>query len=145
MHLIINLKEDLGFLMQGVVNSIHAVDSFFVLSGLLVSYGLLRELDRNKGRLNVPLFYLHRYLRYYLKTKTWDGEIKEIYICINIFICRLTPVNAAILAFIATMLYYLGTGPHWQLMVGNMREGCRLNWWNNLLYVHNYIDKSPPV
>lgn len=64
---------------------------------------------------------------------------------IYILIYRLTPVNAAILAFIATMLFYLGTGPHWQLMVGNMREGCRLNWWNNLLYIHNYIDHSPPV
>lgn len=40
-----------------------SVDSFFLISGLLVAYLLLRELDRSKGRFNVILFYVHRYLR----------------------------------------------------------------------------------
>lgn len=41
-----------------------AVDTFFLMSGLLVAYLLLRELERNKGRFNVVYFYIHRYLRY---------------------------------------------------------------------------------
>lgn len=47
----------------GVTMATVAVDTFFLMSGLLVSYLLLRELDRNKGRFNVILFYVHRYLR----------------------------------------------------------------------------------
>ena len=49
--------------MQGITNATVVVDTFFMMSGLLVCYLLLRELARNNGRCNVPLFYIHRYLR----------------------------------------------------------------------------------
>ena len=49
--------------MQGITNATVVVDTFFMMSGLLVCYLLLRELERNNGRFNVPLFYIHRYLR----------------------------------------------------------------------------------
>ncbi len=49
--------------MQTIGNSSVSVDTFFLMSGLLVSFLLLRELDRNKGKFNVGLYYLHRYLR----------------------------------------------------------------------------------
>lgn len=84
------------------------VDTFFLVSGLLVSYLLLRELDRNKGKFNVGLFYLHRYL-------------------------RLTPVYALLLGFVATLIVYVGTGPNWYT-VGLVSDGCRAVWWRNLLY-----------
>ncbi len=58
-----NIQDNLTWQMQGIANSIYLVDTFFLLSGLLVAYGLVRELDLNSGRFNVPLFYLHRYLR----------------------------------------------------------------------------------
>ena len=41
-----------------------AVDTFFVMGGLLVSLSLLRELKRNNGRFNVFSFYFHRFLRF---------------------------------------------------------------------------------
>ena len=53
-----------SFLFQTVSNAFVSVDTFFLLSGLLVSYLTLKELDRNKGKINIPLFYIHRYLRY---------------------------------------------------------------------------------
>lgn len=65
-----------------------SVDTFFLMSGLLVSFLLLRKLDRNKGKFNVGLFYLHRYL-------------------------RLTPVYVVILGFVATLMVYVGIGPNW--------------------------------
>lgn len=49
--------------VHGILNGTLAVDTFLVMSGLLVAYSLLRELDRNKGRFNIGLFYIHRYLR----------------------------------------------------------------------------------
>jgi peptidoglycan/LPS O-acetylase OafA/YrhL len=48
---------------QGVGNGTVSVDTFLLIGGLLVSYLLLKELERNKGKFNVTLFYLHRYLR----------------------------------------------------------------------------------
>ena len=49
--------------MQSLANSYVAVDTFLLMSGLLVSYLFLHELDRINGRFNIVLFYLHRYLR----------------------------------------------------------------------------------
>lgn len=46
-----------------VLNSTISVDTFFVLSGLLVAYNVMKVLDKQNGRLNVPMFYIHRYLR----------------------------------------------------------------------------------
>jgi peptidoglycan/LPS O-acetylase OafA/YrhL len=46
------------------MNSVLAVDTFLLLSGLLVAYGQLGHVDqRQKKRLNVPLYYMHRYIR----------------------------------------------------------------------------------
>ena len=83
---------------------------------MLVAYLMLRELDRSKGRFNIILYYVHRYL-------------------------RLTPVYAIILGFIATLLVYVGSGPNW----GNVAfasEHCRKDWWKNLLYVNNFLQTT---
>lgn len=49
--------------MQAITSFSVSVDTFFVMSGLMVAYSLFRELDRNEGRMNLVFFYLHRYLR----------------------------------------------------------------------------------
>lgn len=46
-----------------VTNGTLAVDSFFFISGLLVTYIALRNMRSDNGKLNVPLMYLQRYLR----------------------------------------------------------------------------------
>ena len=51
------------FLFQAVMNGYPSVDSFLFLSGLLVSFLTFKELDRSKGRLNIVMFYVHRYIR----------------------------------------------------------------------------------
>ncbi len=48
---------------QVIVNDYVSVDTFFLMSGLLVAYSLLRDLDRKGGRLGLTRFYLHRYFR----------------------------------------------------------------------------------
>lgn len=49
--------------MNFLLNGYLSVDSFFFLSGLLVAYLTFKEIDRVKGRFNVIMFYLHRYIR----------------------------------------------------------------------------------
>lgn len=46
---------------QIVLNAIFSVDSFFLLSGLLVSYLTLHELEKRNGKINWLLFYFHRF------------------------------------------------------------------------------------
>ena len=56
------ILKDPGFMV--VINAFYSVDTFFFISGLLVTYLGLKHLDKTKGFLNVPLFYLQRYLRF---------------------------------------------------------------------------------
>ena len=55
---------------------------------------------------------------------------------------RLTPVYAIILAFLATLVVYVGSGPDWQNIRYSMVEVCRSEWWRNLLYINIYM-QSP--
>ena len=55
------------FEFQAVNNAFVSVDTFFLMSGCLLSYLMLKELDKTRGRVNFLVMYIHRYLRY---TKT---------------------------------------------------------------------------
>jgi len=46
---------------EWIVNAYFAVDSFFFLSGLLLSYFSFKELD--KGQFSYIVFFIHRYIR----------------------------------------------------------------------------------
>ena len=52
------------FEFQVVINAFVSVDTFFLMSGCLVSYLMLKELDKTRGRVNFLVMYIHRYLRY---------------------------------------------------------------------------------
>ena len=39
------------------------VEPFFVMSGLLVTLSLMRQLDRSKGYFNIFRYYFHRFMR----------------------------------------------------------------------------------
>ncbi|XP_046394956.1 O-acyltransferase like protein-like [Ischnura elegans] len=101
-----------------VYNESVAVDTFLLISGLLLAIVFLRERDRGVS-FNPILFYLHRIL-------------------------RLTPPYAVVVFFYATLLYRLGSGPAWDTLVGYNAKTCRLNWWTNLLYVNNYVKIEEP-
>jgi peptidoglycan/LPS O-acetylase OafA/YrhL len=104
------------FSFQAMSNGFFAVDSFFFLSGALVSYLTLREMERKKGRFPVITYYIHRYL-------------------------RLTMVYAFVLFFWWTLTVYLGSGPEWYLLAGKGSanyEACNKYWWTNILYINNF-------
>ncbi|XP_046606179.1 nose resistant to fluoxetine protein 6-like [Neodiprion virginianus] len=89
------------------------VDGFFGVGGLLLAYGVLRELDRSK-RLNFTALILIRFL-------------------------RLTPLYMLVVLFNATVMPMMGSGPYWEARVGFERDNCAKNWWTNLLYINNYV------
>ncbi|KAM8719733.1 hypothetical protein ACLKA7_005886 [Drosophila subpalustris] len=95
-----------------ITHAVFSVDTFFFLSGLLVIMIALRSMDRAKGKLNIPLMYLHRYV-------------------------RLTPLLCvAILVYMQLMPLVLD-GP----IDNNGFDGfdqCERTWFWTLLFVQNY-------
>lgn len=89
------------------------VDTFFIFSGLLVTYGLLSQFEKRKVS---PIFII--VLRY----------------------IRLTPVYAFVIFYYATLFNHTGSGPLWKLIAGGDSNDCRANWWTNLLYISNYVN-----
>lgn len=95
-----------------VQNATLCVDSFFFMSGLLMLWGAFREMEKTKGKLNIVMMYVHRYI-------------------------RLTPVVAVVVLYIMSLYKYSGNGPMW-MKVGNQDEKCADTWWATLIYVQNY-------
>ncbi|KAL9976327.1 hypothetical protein ACROYT_G013617 [Oculina patagonica] len=99
------------FSFQAVNNAFFSVDSFFLLSGLLVGYLSFRRMDKNNGKLPLFQFYFHRF---------W----------------RLTPSYMFVILFFANLNEFLGEGPFWY--GSQVRTPCDKYWWTNLLYINNF-------
>ncbi|XP_061720784.1 O-acyltransferase like protein-like [Cydia pomonella] len=111
-----NLYHNIGatFLFNGTL----IVQTFFLISGFLLAYNLLlMEEKRPIGWDMLPKGVLIRWL-------------------------RLAPVNAVVLAFVATWQRHLGNGPLWKSLVHKEAAQCRRDWFYNLLYINNYVDYS---
>jgi len=98
---------------QAIYNATFSVDSFFVLSGLLLTYLTLSEMRKRNGQIKWWLFYVHRYL-------------------------RLTPIYMMCLAIWAGTMPYWYDGPLWK-QEGYEKNYCKESWWANLLYIQNLI------
>ena len=98
------------YLFQPIDNSFLSVDSFFVLSGLLLSYLAIREMERRKGRFPFVFFYVHR-------------------------LVRLSPAYYFALFLNFKLLPHVGTGPLWYVRDVGL---CEKYWWTNILYINNF-------
>lgn len=96
-----------------------AVDTFFVVGGLLVSYGYLRATNSGK-KVNILVFYFHRYI-------------------------RLTPPLLAVVLFVMFLVPFLTSGPDYPTYIASYTNFCLKNWWSTLLYVQNYVNPSSLV
>ncbi|XP_026313920.1 nose resistant to fluoxetine protein 6-like, partial [Hyposmocoma kahamanoa] len=93
-----------------------AVDTFFLLSGLLIVYTTVGKLSNMKLLKKLHLFYLNRILRMF-------------------------PLLASTILLQVGVFHYIHDGPNWH-EVGERTRECRINWWSTLLYVQNYV---PPI
>ncbi|XP_038052261.1 O-acyltransferase like protein-like [Patiria miniata] len=101
-----------SFLFSAVVNAGVSVDTFFFLSGLLLTYLTLKHLQKANGRLNWFLFYLHRFI-------------------------RITPAYMVSIAIWASLAIHFGQGPGKHFLFEGAANACRKYWWTNLLYINN--------
>ena len=112
----LDIKDVMGrFSFQAVNNAYVSVDSFFLLSGVLLAYLTLRQMKRRNGRFPFVMFYVHRYL-------------------------RLTPVYAFVLFFTWFLIMHLAGGPSFTAYYvgGPNWNNCEKYWWTNLLYINNF-------
>ena len=106
------------FQAQVVLNASLSVDTFFFISGFLVSYVWSSQARRNPGIVCNPwkwlLFYLHRFV-------------------------RLIPAYAFTLGFTMYLLPHISHGPDWdeKNMFGATCNSS--DWWKHLLFVTNFF------
>ncbi|KAF6037766.1 hypothetical protein EB796_003922 [Bugula neritina] len=114
------------FASEVIMNATVSVDTFFVLSGLLVSYLFLKDFHKRKARLvdfakGLPLMYLHRYL-------------------------RLTPAYGFLILIYTSLLWFVSDGPFWPNYptppYQTFDQNCVNNWYLNILYVNNIFKVS---
>ncbi|XP_070576031.1 nose resistant to fluoxetine protein 6-like [Ptychodera flava] len=103
------------FTFQVINNAFFSVDTFFFLSGLLVTYLAMDTLERTNGRLPWFKFYFHRY---------W----------------RLTPTLAMAILLWMYIHPWTGQGPLWFTMLP--KPYCEKYWWSTLLYINNFVPNS---
>ncbi|XP_057653520.1 nose resistant to fluoxetine protein 6-like [Diorhabda carinulata] len=116
---IINFKNFIEFteviysmlLIRGTL----ACDTFLLIGGILVTYVFFDKNIKNKMTfIEIMKHYLHRYI-------------------------RLTPALAASILVFTTLGKYMGSGPHWSILLANIKN-CRNYWWSSILYVQNQVN-----
>ncbi|XP_063822749.1 O-acyltransferase like protein-like [Ostrinia nubilalis] len=114
---LVGMEWQLSLNALWLVSATITVDTFFMLSGLLVVYTTVGKLSGIKLIKNIHLFYLNRLLRIF-------------------------PVLATGVLIEASLLNHFSDGPYW-VEVSNLVERCRGSWWTTLLYIQNYYSPTP--
>ncbi|KAH8241178.1 hypothetical protein KR032_001437, partial [Drosophila birchii] len=96
-----------------ILHGFYSVDSFFFLGGMLVALIALRTMDKTKGKLNVPLMYLHRLI-------------------------RIVPILAVAILVYTKLMTVVADGP--LLQNYSQKTACETGWYWTLLFVNNYTN-----
>lgn len=107
-------RPKLSNFLYPLLHGSQSVDTFFTLTGLLISYKFFLSSPHN--HLQLLHFYLSRYI-------------------------RLTPSLAIIILIHSSLLHRTASGPFWDYGKSPLasKQICPHNWWSNLLYVNNLI------
>ncbi|KAK0072799.1 hypothetical protein PV325_010777 [Microctonus aethiopoides] len=97
-------------------NSPLCIAIYFTFGGILMSYNMLKELDKKKNK-----SFIHAILVRYF---------------------RFTPSYLVVIFFIALILPHVGFGPYWDYKIGLDSGNCADNWWANVLYINNYVNTN---
>lgn len=110
-----SIKSDL--FLNFVSAGFYSVDTFFFLGGLLSAYVLTSKLKHHL-----------------LNGQTYFGIILHR-------VMRILPAYAFVIFFFSRITGYFGSGPVWGLYVDYLKQ-CDTNWWKNLLFVDNLVNRS---
>ncbi|XP_045129654.1 nose resistant to fluoxetine protein 6-like isoform X2 [Portunus trituberculatus] len=111
--LVTQMVAEHPYFYQIILNGYPSVDTFFVMSGLLVSYNVMKEYQRT-SRFNAPLYYIHRFI-------------------------RLAPPIMLLCGFFAVFppLFVQGSVSPIMTTKGNMVDNCIKYWWRDSFFLSN--------
>ncbi|KAK8406207.1 hypothetical protein O3P69_007137 [Scylla paramamosain] len=111
--LITQMVAEHPYFYQIILNGYPSVDTFFVMSGLLVAYNVTKEYQRT-SKFNVPLYYIHRFI-------------------------RLAPPIMLLCGFLAVFppLFVQGSVSPIMTTKGNMVDNCINYWWRDSFFITN--------
>ncbi|CAB3399103.1 unnamed protein product [Caenorhabditis bovis] len=100
---------------QLLLSAAVAVDTFFVISGTLLSYAFFRNIPDLARLRTWIIYYVHRYL-------------------------RITPALMIFLGFFAVYTPYIQGPVMASQFNGHVMQakGCETSWWRNMLYINNF-------
>ena len=102
-----------NFPLSGLLNGFFAVDTFFLISGILSTYITIKSSRGDYKNFSLFLFVISRYL-------------------------RLTPGSVFSIATVF-LLPYVGSGPFFAETVTASVENCQWHWFANLLYLQTNL------
>jgi hypothetical protein len=111
------------FSMTYVRGAEYSVDTFFFMSGLLATHGILEAMNSHRmPKLGFTSYFLLIFVRF----------------------IRLTPIYMFVLFFFVKAMPYCGDGPYWHLNNNrkDLENACK-NWYTNLFYFNNLYPFGP--
>lgn len=136
------------FLFQLVVQASLAIETFFFLSGVLMSLSFVRRFNLDQRKTEASQQDQHPEEGHKkgapkqatLKSNTDKGvsALKWVHFYIHRYI-RMTPATMLVIAF-SMYAYRYGDGPLWFEATHKSHQSCAQNWWRHLLHVANFID-----
>lgn len=103
-----------------VQQSVMSVDTFFLLSGFILTWTCFREIERKKGKLNAALMFFHR-------------------------VIRTLPLKVVLVLLVVSVFRYFGSGPFWDTYSQPLQFYCEKNWWKTMLFIQNYAQPEEMV
>lgn len=128
------------FLFQLVVQASLAIETFFFLSGILMSLSFARKLSpKREGNNQVGTQCETAAARESVKpAQASAGALQWFHFYVHRYV-RMTPATMLVIAF-TMFAYNYGDGPLWFEATHKAHQSCSQNWWRHLLHVANYID-----
>ncbi|XP_013185267.2 nose resistant to fluoxetine protein 6 [Amyelois transitella] len=106
---------------QVIYNGMIVVQIFFVLSGFLLINNIQPFLDKHSR-----------------SASSWKLMSKIFFVRY----LRLIPSLSVMLAFTATWMRFMGSGPLWNRYVTPVVGDCKKYWWTHLLFINNYVKEN---
>ena len=131
------------FSYRGITGSVFAVDSFFLMSGLLVTYLTLRHMERGQKRMKEKAEKEDKMLGAKGEKKLDKRKLLFTFPALQYYVhrfLRITPVYAFVLFSYWLLTVHLATGPLWRKTIGessHFYQSCKTYWWTNFLYINN--------
>lgn len=131
------------FLFQVVAQASLAIETFFFLSGVLMSLSFTRKLNpRAKSRDNPEVEVANQLEAGKTNTHRMETRSSTTLRWVHFYVhryVRMTPATMLVIAFTMFAFRY-GDGPLWFEATHKAHQSCSQNWWRHLLHVANYID-----